>query len=68
MTDPEKLEKELKIVRRSGIEIEDVLEALTNGTARPVKYTHGKPSQLFLNEKCAVSINPDTGILIQCNK
>lgn len=68
MIDPEKLEKELKIVRRSGIEIEDVLEALTNGTARPVKYTHGKPSQLFFNEKCAVSINPDTGILIQCNK
>jgi hypothetical protein len=68
MVDPEKLQKELKIVRRSGVEIEDVLEALTNGAVRPVKYTHGKPSQLFYNEKCAVSVNPDTGILIQCNK
>ena len=29
----------------------------------------GKPkiSQLFVTDKCAVSINPETGVLIQCN-
>lgn len=52
---------------RKGVAFEDALEALTKGTARPVVTTNGLKSQQFVTENCAVSVNPETGILIQCN-
>ena len=66
--DPKILKEDLKIVRRSGVEIDDIKEALFNGTIRNIKEgTNGK-SVLFYSKKCAVSINPETGVLIQCNR
>ena len=46
-----------------------IADALFNGTARPVKTnpTTKKKSQKFYNDVCEVSVNPDTGTLIQCN-
>jgi hypothetical protein len=53
---------------RSGVAYDDFLECILHGTPRPIKISpDGKRSQLFCTEKCAVSINPDTGALIQCN-
>ena len=69
MVDPEKLKKELKIIRRSGVEIDDIKDALFSPVfigERTVK-ENGKPSIRFSGSKCHVSINPDTGELIQTN-
>lgn len=52
---------------RSGVAFKDIREALLYGRPKPIKYTNGKPSQLFVTDKCAVAINPETGVLIQCN-
>lgn len=54
---------------RSGVEINDLIETALRGVPRPVKINDktGARSQLFVTEKCAVSVNPDTGVLIQCN-
>lgn len=53
---------------RDGVEVSDVISCVLNGTTRGIKYdTAGRPSLLFFSDKCAVSINPDTGELIQCN-
>ena len=55
--------------RRSGVSIDDIVQALTNPDAiDPVRVTPGGKSQRFLKHKaCAVTINPDTGNLIQVN-
>ena len=66
--------------KRLGVELQDIQDALTNGNAMKPKISRdkngnilydedGKPkiSQLFVTDKCAVSINPETGVLIQCN-
>lgn len=66
--------------KRLGVELQDIQDALTNGKAMKPKISRdkngnilydedGKPkiSQLFVTDKCAVSINPETGVLIQCN-
>ncbi len=58
---------------RSGVEVEDVVDALKNGTVHKVRYTKNRKagalsaSQRFSGKKCDVSVNPDTGVLIQCN-
>ena len=66
--DPKIYEEQLRIVRRSGTEPEDVIDALLNGESRPTAYdANGNPSKLYVGSKCKVSINPDTGKLIQCN-
>lgn len=70
--DPEKLKKDLQIIRRSGVSVDDIKDALQNGTPRKVIERTGKNgkivrSQKFVGAKCDVTINPDTGILIQCN-
>jgi hypothetical protein len=58
---------------RSGVEVEDIAAALKNGKAKPVKYTPDRekggtsPSQVFYNDKCVVTVNPQSGKLIQCN-
>lgn len=66
--------------KREGVSIEDIKEVLTNGTAGKIKVSrdkngnikinkNGNPmrSQKFTTDKCEVSVNPDTGDLIQCN-
>jgi hypothetical protein len=66
--------------KRLGVELQDIQDALTNDKAMKPKISRdkngnilydedGKPkiSQLFVTDKCAVSINPETGVLIQCN-
>lgn len=60
-------------VSRSGVEIEDIIDALQNGTVRNPKEEKDKAgnvirrSQAFYTTNCLVTVNPDTGILIQCN-
>jgi SPP1 gp7 family putative phage head morphogenesis protein len=57
--------------RRSGVSIQDIIQALTKpDRIDPVRINTetGQKSQRFiLNGKCAVTINPDTGNLIQVN-
>ena len=70
MADPDKLKKELQIIRRSGVEYEDIFNTLF----RPLRIgpiitrKDGKRSMQFFGERCAVSINPDTGQLVQTNQ
>ncbi|MBR4347272.1 MAG: hypothetical protein IKP75_10150 [Oscillospiraceae bacterium] len=57
--------------KRSGVEFEDVKDALLNGKTIPAKteaLADGtiRSSQVLYNDKATVSINPDTGIIIQC--
>lgn len=69
MVDPAVLKKTGKKVRRSGVEISDIEDALFNGIAGPARIDAktGDISKVYYNRKCKVSINPDTGVLIQCN-
>lgn len=68
MIDPEKLKRDLQKVSRSGVEVDDVIQTVLNGTPRPVKHDGaGRPSQVLMGDHCNVSINPSTGELIQCN-
>lgn len=50
---------------RSGVEIEDIQHALLHGEIRSRK--RDPDSIKFVTDKCIVSVNPNTGILIQCN-
>lgn len=50
---------------RSGVEIEDIRHALLYGQVRTRK--RDPDSVKFVTDKCIVSVNPKTGILIQCN-
>ena len=69
MADPEKLKRGLQIIRRSGVEFDDIRDAIFNpeeiGSVLIRK--SGKRSVKLIGKKCAVSINPDTGELIQTN-
>lgn len=67
--DPIKTDATGKPVRRSGVEFDDIADALFNGAAYPAKTdpATNKSSQKFYNDVCVVSVNPDTGTLIQCN-
>ena len=69
MVDPEKLKKDLRIIRRSGVNIDDISDALFNPEKiGPVLIrSTGQKSVKFIGKNCAVSINPDTGYLIQTN-
>lgn len=50
---------------RNGVEVSDIKEALLKGTIRIRK---SDPNSIkFVTDKCMVSINPNTGILIQAN-
>ena len=50
---------------RSGVSIEDIQDALLNGTPR---IRERDPNSIkYVTDKCIVSVNPKTGILIQCN-
>ncbi len=51
---------------RSGVEINDIKDALLNGSVRIRK---SDPNSIkFITDKCMVSINPKTGLLIQTNR
>lgn len=50
---------------RTGVEIEDIQYALLHGEVRTRK--RDPNSVKFVTDKCIVSVNPNTGILIQCN-
>lgn len=54
---------------RSGVSIEDISKALKNPVSiNPIKTAkNGERSQKYIGENATVTINPDTGILIQCN-
>lgn len=58
-------------ISRSGVALDDAIDALLNGKERPIKEEMlpdgtKRRSQLLCGRKCSVSINPDTGIIIQC--
>lgn len=56
---------------QSGVPVDDILEALTCGEFEAVMFKvtktgQKKKSQTFFTDKCRVSVNPDTGEIIQC--
>lgn len=69
MADPQKKKNDLQIIRRSGVGIEDITEALFHPQSvdPPVKRSNGKRSVRFIGLNCVVTINPDDGLLIQTN-
>lgn len=61
-SDPEKKTK------RSGVRISDISNTLTNGIPYKIQVNNrGERSQVFIGKRCKVTVNPDTGNLIQCN-
>lgn len=69
MVDPEKKKKDLQIIRRSGVDIDDISNALFSPEKvdPPQKRPSGETSVRFIGERCVVTINPNTGKLIQTN-
>ena len=67
--DPKKYKDDHVKLSRSGVEVEDVKQALFNSVSvdPPVVSNDGLRSVRFIGEKCIVSVNPDTGELIQTN-
>ena len=55
--------------KRNGVELDDVIDALTNKKAyiRAVQTRKGRSSQTFSNGKVDVTVNPETGMLVQTN-
>lgn len=54
---------------RSGVSVEGIRDALENPmTVRAIRTDlQGERSQKYIGEKATVSVDPDTGTLIQCN-
>ncbi len=67
LIDPKIYEEQHRIVRRSGVEVENIIDALLNGSSRKTTIKNGKPSKTYYNKKCLAAINPNTGLLTQCN-
>lgn len=69
MVDPQKLRDNLQIIRRSGVDINNIKDTLYNPVeVCPVRVSQSGKKSVKLNGKtCSVTINPDTGILIQTN-
>lgn len=69
MIDPQKFKNNLQIVRRSGVEITDIKDALfsESSVVNVTLRNNGKTSVKFIGENCMVTLNPETGILIQVN-
>ncbi len=55
--------------RRNGVQVSDVLDALTSKEAEvlPIKIMKNGRSQKFRNNTVEVSVNPDNGNIIQVN-
>lgn len=70
MVDPQKLRDNLRIIRRSGVDIEEIKAAIFSPERvdLPVSRQDGMRSIRFIGETCAVTVNPDTGMLIQTNR
>lgn len=68
-TDPKILQEELRVVSRSGVSVDDIKEALFTQGNRVLEQTRksGARSMRFSGAMCDVSVNPDTGMLIQVN-
>lgn len=69
MIDPKKFRNDLQIIRRSGVEVDDIIDALFAPGASIRTYTRrdGAKSMRFKTTSCMVTVNPDTGNLIQVN-
>lgn len=54
---------------RSGVELEDIFHCVTTSTniSQQILKENGKRSIVIIGENIAVSVNPDTGILVQTN-
>ena len=67
--DPEKLAKDLTIIRRSGVDLKDVKRALffPEDVGPILVRKTGQRSIKYIGPNCIVSVNPDTGMLIQTN-
>lgn len=54
---------------RSGVTVEDIQDALKNslGVRKIVTDAKGDRSQKYIGANATVAVNPDTGMLIQCN-
>ncbi len=54
---------------RSGVSVKDIVDALKNPLKvnDPIATASGDRSQKHIGRKATVSVNPDTGVLIQCN-
>lgn len=67
--DPEKYRKDHRIISRSGVEIDDIKVALFTPERidPPVVRKDGKRSVRYIGPNCVVTLNPDTGDLIQTN-
>jgi hypothetical protein len=69
MADLKKLKENLQVIRRSGVGIKDVKDALFSpqSVGKRVIKENGKPSVRYTGLRCNVSVNPDSGVLIQTN-
>lgn len=69
MVDPKKLKEDLQVVRRSGVSVDDIKDALfaPESVDPPAVRENGKRSVRYISKNCVVTINPDTGELIQTN-
>lgn len=67
LVDPKKLKKDLKIVRRSGADFDDIKDTLMHPVMPPrtKKDILGRNSTVFLGKNAQVSVN-EKGELIQC--
>jgi hypothetical protein len=66
--DPKIYEKEHKIVRRSGVELEDVIDTITNGKHHKFNDVNDiGVTETFHGKHVSVTINIKTGKLVQCN-
>lgn len=53
--------------KRQGVTMVQAHYALTHGTIRDESRRDGKISRIYTSEECAVTMNPETGMLIQTN-
>lgn len=69
MVDPEKFKRDLQVIRRSGVEFEEIKVTIFSPIEVGNVQTRasGQRSVKLFGEKCIVTINPDTGELIQTN-
>lgn len=69
MEDPEKTMSPLRPIRRSGVDIQEIIDTVFSpDEIKPaVVSKSGKRSVKLVGKRCAVTINPDTGMLIQTN-
>lgn len=67
--DPKKLKEDLTVIRRSGVLIDDIKDALFNpeDIGPTITRSTGQKSVKYIGAKCAVAINPVSGLLIQTN-